>query len=82
MEKHQIQLLHPQTLQAAVNKMFHILGGIPFGGEGIQAPAALGNNKEMVLVLCDELPNGPLAVAVVINIGGVDEVDAAFVAGL
>lgn len=81
-EKHQVQLLHPQPPEAAVNEGLHVLRGVAFCGVGVQAPAALGHHKKVVRVGFQELSDGLFAVAVVVNIRRVNEMDAAVIASL
>ena len=64
MEQHQIQLFHTHALEAAVDKPFHILGGISFSRMWIQASSAFCDHKEMVLMLRQEFADGNLTVGI------------------
>src|SRR6266700_7467947 len=76
MQLQQIEGLHLQVAQAALNKSGQVLAHVPLGCMGVEPPSHFCSNNELRAArfahLCDQLLGMPIA----IDVSGIDEVDS------
>ena len=77
MELHQVEAIGGKVLETVLHKAGEILLVVAGGGMRRQAAAGLGGDHDLILALALQLRDQALAPPHAVDIGGVDEVDAA-----
>ena len=77
MELHQVEAIGGQVAQAVFHETREVLSVVAFGGVRREAAPGLGGDHDFLFALALQLRDQPLAAAHAVDIGGVDEVDAA-----
>src|SRR5918997_6552619 len=76
-ELEEVQGFYAEVLQAPLGKAGEVLVVVPFGGVGVETPAGLGGDEDLVVRPFAEQPaDKPLAAAVAVHVRGVEEAHA------